>query len=266
LDKGKLAPRFLVGSCARQQWKFSGVIMCRCDGLQLININTLCAARVIFIKLAMGATMKSESDPFRALYEANHQRVRGLLARMVGPQEAEDLAQSVFAKAAKALPTFRGDAETSTWLHRIAASVASDWLRSRSTHESKLTVPLPDAPDQDMSAAATGADVDGQPTPEEELTRKDMHDCIRGEIGKLPEAHRTIFMLSALGGLTDDEIAETLGISPGNAKVRLHRARKEFRKIIEARCDFYRTELSCKPTSPDCCASSQPPGGSSSGH
>ena len=204
--------------------------------------------------LATGAAMKREADPFRRLYDANYQRVRGLLARMAGPQEAEDLAQAVFAKAAKALPTFRGEAQTSTWLYRIAVNVASDWVRSRSKHEAKATVPLPDASDADMRAAATGADVDDQPTPEQELARKDMRDCICGEIGGLPEAHRSVLMLSALGGLTDDEIAQTLGISRGVAKVRLHRARQEFKKIIEARCDFYRNELSCKPTSPECCA------------
>jgi RNA polymerase sigma-70 factor (ECF subfamily) len=210
--------------------------------------------------------MKSEADPFRRLYDANYQRVRGLLARLAGPQEAEDLAQAVFAKAAKALPTFRSQAQESTWLYRIAVNVASDCLRSRSTLEAKLTVPFLDAADEDVRAAPIGADVDDQPTPEQELAHKDTRDCIRGEIGKLPEAHRSVLMLSALGGLSDDEIAHTLGISPGSAKVRLHRARQEFKKIIEARCDFYRNELSCKPTSPDCCAPSPPPNGSNARH
>jgi RNA polymerase sigma-70 factor (ECF subfamily) len=181
---------------------------------------------------------------------------------MVGPQEAEDLTQAVFAKAARALPTFRGDAEISTWLHRIAANVASDWLRSRSTHDAKLTVPLPDSDNDARTAAIGTADVDSRPSPEQLLSHKDMRDCIRGEIGKLPDALRTVLMLSALGGLTDDEIAQTLGISHGNVKVRLHRARQELRKIIEARCDFYRNELSCKPTSPDCCAPAAAAGGS----
>jgi RNA polymerase sigma-70 factor (ECF subfamily) len=201
--------------------------------------------------------MKYRADPFRRLYDANHERVRRVLARVVGSQEADDLTQTVFAKAAKALPTFRGDAETSTWLYRIAVNVASDWLRSRSTQEAKLTVPLPDASDDGMRAATMGsAAVDGHPSPEQQFSHKDMHDCIRGEIGKLPDAHRDVLMLSALGGLSDDEIAQTLGISKGNVKVRLHRARQEFKKIIEARCDFYRNELSCKPSSPDCCAAS----------
>ncbi len=206
--------------------------------------------------------MTHAADPFRTLYDANHERVRRVLARMVGPQDAEDLTQAVFAKAAKALPTFRGDAELSTWLHRIAANVASDWLRSRSTHDAKLTIPLPDSDNDTRTPAIGAADVDSRPTPEQQLSHKDMRDCIRGEIGKLPDALRTVLMLSALGGLTDDEIAQTLGISHGNVKVRLHRARQELRKIIEARCDFYRNELSCKPTSPDCCAPAPAIGGS----
>jgi len=202
--------------------------------------------------------MNDKVDSFRALYDANHTRVRRFLVRLVGPQEAEDLTQTVFAKAGQALPGFRGDAQTSTWLYRIAANVAADWLRSRPAHEAKLTVSLPDGSDDDTRSTAIGsADIKDELSPEQELANKDIRACIRGEIGKLREEHRTIFMLSALGGLTDDEIAETLGISQGNARVRLQRARQEFKKIIEARCDFYRNELSCKPSSPDCCAPSQ---------
>jgi RNA polymerase sigma-70 factor (ECF subfamily) len=204
--------------------------------------------------------MAQAADAFRILYDANHERILRILARIVGPQDAEDLAQAVFAKAAKALPSFRGDADASTWLHRIAANVASDWLHSRSMHEAKLTVPLSAPSDDDSDAAALGsADVDGEPSPEQLLSNKEMRDCIRREIGRLPETLRTAFMLSALGGLSDDEVGRTLGISHNNTKVRLHRARQEFRKIIEARCDFYRNELACKPTSPDCCSHANKP-------
>src|SRR4249920_235109 len=112
--------------------------------------------------------MRQTADAFRTPYDANHERVRRILARVVGPQEAEDLTQAVFAKAAKALPAFRGDADASTWLHRIAANVASDWLHSRSMHEAKLTVPLPGPSDDATGTAALGsADVDGGPSPEQ---------------------------------------------------------------------------------------------------
>jgi RNA polymerase sigma-70 factor, ECF subfamily len=198
--------------------------------------------------------MTHAPDPFRAVYDANHGRVRRLLMRLVGPQDAEDLTQAVFVKAAAALPSFRGEAEPWTWLYRIATNVASDWVRSRSSHEAKLTVPLPETAGEDVRAAALGAsEVDSGPSPEQQLSEKDLNACIRGEIAKLSDSHREVMMLSALGGLSEDEIAQTLGISNANAKVRLHRARQEFRSIIAARCDFYQNELSCKPSSPECC-------------
>ena len=68
--------------------------------------------------------MKHAADPFERLYNENCQRVCQLLTRIVGPQEAEDLAQIVFAKAARALPGFRGDAQASTWLYQIAAHLS----------------------------------------------------------------------------------------------------------------------------------------------
>ena len=117
----------------------------------------------------------TEPDLFRALYDANHDRVRRLLGRIAGPQEAEDLTQIVFAKAMRALPQFRGDAQASTWLYRIAVNVASDWLRSRSARESKLTVHLTEVlVDATSRASASVAIPDSQSSPEQKLARKDM--------------------------------------------------------------------------------------------
>jgi RNA polymerase sigma-70 factor (ECF subfamily) len=197
---------------------------------------------------------------FRTLFDAKRRHVHALIARMVGFQDAEDLTQITFAKAAKAFPTFRKEADVSTWLHRIAVNVALDWLRSRSAREAKLTNPLPEPSDEDPTGALTSAAFTHGPlSPEQQVARKDVHDCIRAEIAKLPDQYREVLTLSFLGQLSDNEIAETLGITPGSAKVRLHRARQEFKKIIEARCNFYQDELSCKPSSPDCCASAQTP-------
>jgi RNA polymerase sigma-70 factor (ECF subfamily) len=123
-------------------------------------------------------------------------------------------------------------------------------------------VPLAETSDEMNPADVGAADDDSGASPEQQLSNKDMHQCIRHEIGKLHETQRIVLMLNALDGQTDDEIAGTLGISRENVKVRLHRARQAFKKIIEALCDFYRNELSCKPASPECCHPARQPSNS----
>ena len=208
----------------------------------------------------MNVETTSEPDRFRTLYDANHDRVHRLLGRIAGPLDAEDLTQIVFAKAATALPRFRGDALASTWLYRIAANVASDWLRGRAAREAKLTVQLPEGGETGQVHAAIAVP-DPQASPEQPLVRKEMHDHIRREIGQLPEGSREVLILGQLGGLTDEEVAQTLGISLANVKVRLHRARAQLKQAIGAHCEFYRTELSCAPSSQACCAPATLPDG-----
>jgi RNA polymerase sigma-70 factor (ECF subfamily) len=195
--------------------------------------------------------LKRQADAFQRLYDANHDDIRRLLARTAGPQEAEDLAQIVFAKAARALPKFRGDAQISTWLYRIAANVASDWLRGRSTLEAKATIQLPDALEEvARNLGVSSASQERQTSPEQELIRSEMGDCIRRLIGQLPEKHRTVLVLGEFGGFKDDEVAHTLGISRSNAKVRLYRARAQLKKALEAHCEFSRNENNefvCEP-------------------
>jgi RNA polymerase sigma-70 factor, ECF subfamily len=178
---------------------------------------------------------------------------------MVGPQEAEDLAQVTFAKASQRLADFRDESDISTWLHRVAINVALDWLRSRPARENKVTIPLADVSAEHNMKEFTGAIVETPLTPEQELSHKDTQECLRNEIAKLPELYREALALSFLAQLDDQQIADALGITLTNAKVRLHRARQEFKKMIEARCDFYKDEFSCKPASSDCCETASTP-------
>src|SRR5690349_5666406 len=115
----------------------------------------------------MDTLATNTSDSFEKVYEANYRRVLQLLARMAGADDAEDLTQTVFAKTAQALPKFRGDAEVSTWLHRIALHVASDWLRGRQAHERMVTVRLPESEDGKLSVVGA----DDEHSPEDELAR-----------------------------------------------------------------------------------------------
>ncbi|VBB06441.1 rna polymerase sigma-70 region 2 [Lucifera butyrica] len=76
--------------------------------------------------------MADDKMEFEQMYTSFRPTIYRYLTRLVGMQEAEDLTQEVFIKVEKALPTFRQEAQLSTWLYRIATHVAIDRMRQPS--------------------------------------------------------------------------------------------------------------------------------------
>ncbi|MEQ9569228.1 MAG: sigma-70 family RNA polymerase sigma factor, partial [Longimicrobiales bacterium] len=80
----------------------------------------------------------------RALYERYAPRVYAVVRRIAGDDDlAQDYAQEAWIRAIRALPTFRGDARFSTWLHRIAVNAALQALRRNDTR-AKREAPMPE--------------------------------------------------------------------------------------------------------------------------
>ncbi len=164
-------------------------------------------------------------DPatFDALHTALRPRVLGYLARFLDAGEAEDVVQEVFLKVHRGFHTYRGEARRTTWVFQIATHAALDRLKSASHKASRLEaqgeIHLPHPPDQ------------GSLPLKEEMCR-----CIRDLVGGLPTASRTILHLSELKELSLGDVAQVLGLSPGAAKIRLHRARKLLRARMERNC------------------------------
>src|SRR5436305_12165731 len=70
------------------------------------------------------ACRRGERPALHALYERYRRRVFALIARIVGAQDAEELTQDVFVRAFRGLAKFRGDAQLSTWMYRLAVNAA----------------------------------------------------------------------------------------------------------------------------------------------
>lgn len=178
---------------------------------------------------------------FPNIYNSFQPRIHRYLTRLVGESEAEDLTQEVFVKVARALPGFRGESQLSTWLYRIATNAAVDRLRSPS-FQRMAPIELSDNPFQEEKADVEDRDVwTGEKTPsvEQQLVRKEMNECIRDFIAKLPENYRTVLVLSELEGLQNKEIAEILGVTLETVKIRLHRAREKLKEELVTHCDAY---------------------------
>jgi RNA polymerase sigma-70 factor, ECF subfamily len=95
------------------------------------------------------------------------------------------------------------------------------------------------------------------PTPEAsvqvDLERREMSACVRAKVDELPDTDRSVILLYDIGGLSHEEISTVLGVEAGAVKVRLHRARKKLRALLERGCAFERdgrNVLVCEPKPP----------------
>ena len=186
--------------------------------------------------------MQSGIAEFDRIYAEHHARILRYLTRMVGAQDAEDLAQEVFIRAARSYDDFRHEAKIETWLYRIATHVAVDRLRGTASRRETLL-------GQELDEVAA----DGQESVsslEEKTLRRAANECIRNVIYGLPENYRTPLILSELEGFTNREIAEILDVSLDTVKIRLHRAKEQLKQALLDACQFSRderNELTCDP-------------------
>lgn len=192
--------------------------------------------------------MKKSELAFHNAYDEFHAKIHHYLERMVGKDEAEDLTQEVFMKVNRGLDGFKGQCSLSTWIYRIATNSALDKLRSRTLRQDEQKVSLSGADGQAQGEDESICPEEKSLSAEREAIRKEMNECIREFVDRLPADYRTVIMLSELKDLKNQEIAEILGVSLDAVKIRLHRARARLKAEFEAGCAFYHDdqgELAC---------------------
>ena len=144
--------------------------------------------------------------------------------------DAEEVAQEAFLKAFRSLRSFRREAQFSTWLLRITVNEARMRLRKR--REISLDSLSPNDEETDYTPILLA---DWREIPAEALLREETRRLLRESIAALPENYREIITLRDVNGLSTAESAEILGLSQGNAKVRLLRARVMLRDLFVER-------------------------------
>jgi RNA polymerase sigma-70 factor (ECF subfamily) len=176
---------------------------------------------------------------FINIYNEYYNKIIQYISRIVGPHDAEDLAQDIFNKINRNLGGFKGKSKLSTWIYRIATHVAIDRLRSASYRQASANIPLKDISGSGIENAGRPS---GQSTADHVVIRKEMSECVTEFIDRLPLNYRLVLVLSDMKGLSNQEIADILEISIDNVKIRLHRARSKLRSALTDGCDFYYNE------------------------
>lgn len=146
--------------------------------------------------------------------------------RVAHRETAEDLAQETFVRAYKALATLKKPAVFASWVLSIAHNICVDYLRNKSrtvsleTHcekDSRGRIILPDG-------SQTGA--------EENAERGEIRDLIIRAINSMPEEYRVTLMMRHVGGMSCEDIADSLGVSVGTVTSRLSRAHRVLREKL----------------------------------
>ncbi|WP_045770511.1 RNA polymerase sigma factor RpoE [Xanthomonas albilineans] len=165
---------------------------------------------------------RGESAAFDVLVRKYQHRVVGVIWRYIADwSECQDVAQDTFIRAYRAMGSFRGDAQFSTWLHRIAVNTAKNYLIAH-----KRRPPTDDVDVLDAEQFDSGARLRDTDTPERELMRQELERTVMQAVDALPEELRTAITLREVDGMRYEDIAQKMGCPIGTVRSRIFRARE----------------------------------------
>mgnify|MGYP000692604472 CR=1 FL=1 len=161
------------------------------------------------------AAAGGDADAFEALLSRNYDRLFALCFRLTGARaEAEDLTQDICAALPAKLASYRGQAQVTTWLYRVAVNAATDRRRRAAAH----------------ARAAEGWgdwEVNRQKAAQEETEQV---AWLYRAMGQLSDTLRDTLAL-VLDDLTHAQVAEILGVSEGTISWRISEAKKALARI-----------------------------------
>jgi RNA polymerase sigma-70 factor (ECF subfamily) len=150
---------------------------------------------------------------------------------MVGNDaDAEDVTQDVFLLVVRKLATFRGEAELTTWLHRVTVNAALDHRRKAVLRRERPASALLDRLLGD-GARAVPMRV-SQPGPERQALTREAQESIKEAVTGLPPWYRDVYLLAEVQGRAYAEVGALLGLPVATVKSRLHRARRLVRAAL----------------------------------
>lgn len=163
----------------------------------------------------LAACRRGEQRAMEALYHQYKRRVYGLCHRIAGAADAEEVAQEVFVRVFRGLPTFRGDSQLGTWIYRLAVNAALSYVAKRGRRG--------EIGDDDLDRVAAPDDVRRDPR---------LSEKVEAAMARLPAGYRAILTLHDIEGLSHEECAEILDCRVGTSKSQLHKARAKMRELL----------------------------------
>ena len=165
---------------------------------------------------------RGETDAFEILVRRHQKAIFNLIYRMLGDyDEAAEIAQETFLSAYRSIGRFRGEANFSTWLYRIAFNHASTRRKSMANRQQR-TVSL------ETMEPVCGHGLD----PAEIVAQKEIQDRVQNALNSLEPDDAMIILLKDLQDIPYEEVARVLEVPVGTVKSRLHRARQALKSRL----------------------------------
>ncbi len=169
------------------------------------------------------AAQAGDRSAFEELVRRTYLDTYTLAYRLTGNEEdARDVTQEAYLRAWKGIGKFRGEAQFSTWMYRITANASATFTKKRRRQRTESI--------DDIGEPAE-LRYDHQPAEIAEAT--DLLDRLSVAVDELPPKLRQVVVLRDVYGLSHEAIAEELDITETAAKVRLHRARRKLREVLD---------------------------------
>lgn len=163
----------------------------------------------------IAACRRGEARAMEMLYHQFKRRVFGMAHRIVGPNDAEEVAQEVFVRVFRGLAAFRGDSALSTWIYRLTVNASLSHLARRGRRQ--------EVSDESLAEVAA---------PPETTRDPGLASRIEAALQTLPPGYRAILVLHDVEGLSHEECASILECRVGTCKSQLHKARARMRELL----------------------------------
>ena len=141
-------------------------------------------------------------------------------------QLAEDISQEAFIKAYKAIDSFREESAFYTWLYRITANTAKNYLVSKGRRRESSISELSTLESEEQFIIAS------HDSPDEILLAQELRNTLFNAVSSLPEDTRTALSLREFEGLNYEEIAKIMNCPVGTVRSRIFRGREALEDLI----------------------------------
>lgn len=144
--------------------------------------------------------------------------------------EVEELAQQIFVKTYEKLDSFDGKSKFSSWLYMIAKNHCRDYVKNIRRKNRRFS-------EMDSRELQLQADMINEETPDQNIIKDEWGQMLEKALGKINPENAEVFLMKYRDEMSYKAISKRLNVTVSALKVRVHRARKELKQVMEYKGD-----------------------------